>query len=83
MRRFYLVRHVDPSGVSGTGIVAHGVEFCDGSVALRWICAKPSTSVWDSIEDMISVHGHAGSTIIRWLDMANNLEPEYAMADRL
>ena len=79
MRRFCLVRYADPSGVSGTGVVAHGVEFGDGSVALRWICSRPSTSLWESIDDMITVHGHAGSTVIRWLDQIAHFEPEYAM----
>lgn len=81
MRRFYLIRHTDPSGVSGTGIVAHGVEFGDGAVALRWVSTKPSTSVWDSLDDMISVHGHGGSTVVRWLDHASPFDREYAMAD--
>lgn len=68
MRRFLLVRHVDPSGVSGTGVVAQGVEFGDGTVALRWECTRPATAVWDDIDDMISTHGHSGCTEIRWVD---------------
>lgn len=68
MRRFLLVRHSDPSGVSGTGIVAQGVEFPDGSVALRWSCSRPSTAVWGSVEDVRRIHGHNGRTVIRWLD---------------
>jgi hypothetical protein len=78
MRRFCLVRHDDPSGVSGIGIVAHGVEFFDGSVCLRWVGTKPSTSIWDSIDDMISVHGHNGRTIVHWLDAFSYFEPAYA-----
>jgi hypothetical protein len=68
MRCFDLVRHADPSGVSGTGVVAHGVQFADGVVALRWACARPATSIWDSVDDLISVHGHGGRTIVRWID---------------
>lgn len=34
-RRFTLVRHDDVTGVSGTGVVADGVRFPDGVVALR------------------------------------------------
>jgi hypothetical protein len=69
MRMFHLVRGTDISGVSGVGLVAEGVEFTDGRVALRW-CApngKPSTVVWDSIADAMSVHGHDGATVVVWL----------------
>jgi hypothetical protein len=65
---FELYRHRDPGGVSGTGVVAHGVVFLDGSVALRWLSETPSTSTWDSIEHLMAVHGHLGASEIRWLD---------------
>ncbi|MGH3360497.1 MAG: hypothetical protein ACRDO7_16970 [Nocardioidaceae bacterium] len=68
IRRFLLVRHSDPSGVSGTGIVAQGVEFGDGAVALRWICAHPSTAAWGSVDDVRVIHGHSGRTVVRWID---------------
>lgn len=69
-RRFILVRHEDVSTVSGTGVVAQGVQFPDGSVALRWCCPglPPSTAVWDSVEAVIAVHGHQGKTEIEWVD---------------
>lgn len=35
-----------------------GVEFDDGTVAVRWLTAKRSTSVWASLDDMLAVHGH-------------------------
>ena len=35
-----------------------GVVFSDGSVAVRWLTARRSTSVWASIEDMLAIHGH-------------------------
>ena len=35
-----------------------GVEFDDGTVVLRWQTAKRSTSVWDSMDDMLAIHGH-------------------------
>ena len=35
-----------------------GVIFTDGSCAIRWMTAKKSTSVWNSFEDMLAVHGH-------------------------
>lgn len=35
-----------------------GVIFSDGRVALRWLTAARSVSVWDSFEDMSAIHGH-------------------------
>jgi len=35
-----------------------GVVFSDGTVALRWLTAKRSTAVWDSMKDMLAIHGH-------------------------
>ena len=69
-RTFDLVRSVDVSEVSGVGIVAQGVQFRDGSVALRWDTPgqEPSTAVWPSIEGMIAVHGHGGLTVVDWHD---------------
>lgn len=72
MRRFYLIRHADPSGVSGTGRVAQGVEFDDGSVAIRWTGRYPSTSTWENgVHDAIAIHGHGGKTVIHYLDDFN------------
>jgi hypothetical protein len=35
-----------------------GVIFSDGRVAIRWLTACRSVSVWDSIDDAFRVHGH-------------------------
>ncbi|MEV6413886.1 hypothetical protein [Kribbella sp. NPDC051718] len=66
-RTFELVRLVDHSGVSGPGLVAYGVQFPSGRVALHWHSNRPSTAAWDSVDDMLAVHGHGGDTILRWL----------------
>lgn len=70
-RRFLLQRHADPSGLSGTGIVAEGVEFSDGSVVMRWTSTWPTSTVFHGlggIESVRAIHGHAGQTEIIWLD---------------
>ncbi|TWD72551.1 hypothetical protein FB561_7543 [Kribbella amoyensis] len=68
-RCFQLVRHIDVSGISGTGIVAEGVEWSDGTVALRWKGRHPTTTVWqDGLDALLAVHGHNGATTIRWLN---------------
>lgn len=69
-RRFTLVRHDDVTGVSGTGVVADGVRFPDGVVALRWRSEWPTSVVFhdrgmDAVE---AVHGHGGLTEVVWLD---------------
>lgn len=35
-----------------------GVVFSDGTVAVRWLTAYRSVSVWSSLEDLEQVHGH-------------------------
>ena len=35
-----------------------GAVFTDGSVAIRWRTAVHCTSVWDSMDDMMAIHGH-------------------------
>lgn len=68
-RRFKLIRHLDVSGVSGTGIVAEGVEWSDGSVALHWRGRWATTTVLDGgIDSVLAIHGHEGSTQIVWDD---------------
>lgn len=69
MRRFVLARDVDVTGISGVGVVAEGVQFSDGRVAIRWIVGEHrSTVVWDSIEAPEAIHGHGGATRIEWVD---------------
>lgn len=70
VRPFHLIRLVDHSGVSGTGIVAEGARFTTGRVALHWTSNEPSTTAWDSVEAMMRIHGHGGDTVLRWLDEA-------------
>lgn len=68
-RRFVLRRAVDISGVSGTGDVAEGVEWSDGTVAVRWRGKWATTVVWDyGLDALLAVHGHNGHTVVRWLD---------------
>jgi len=68
VKRFYLNRKVDETGISGTGIVAEGVQFEDGTAALRWFGKTASTGIYRSIADVLIVHGHGGKTQVVWLD---------------
>jgi hypothetical protein len=67
-RRFALNRVVDETGISGTGLVAFGVNFPDGTAVIRWNTAHTSTAVYGSMEDVEAIHGHGGLTEIVWLD---------------
>ena len=67
MRRFVLQRDEDVGGVSGTGVVAEGVEFADGTAVIRWLGEFKSTAVFASVEDLVAVHGHEGRTsLVFW-----------------
>jgi hypothetical protein len=46
-----------------------GVVFSDGRVAIRWLTEKQSTACWDSLGDMLAIHGHPeyGSELV-WHD---------------
>lgn len=68
MRRFVFERYVDHSDFSGTGTVMEGVEFSDGRVALTWLSEWPSIVIWPDIDMAVTVHGHGGDTVLRWLD---------------
>jgi hypothetical protein len=47
-RTFVLDRRRDISGVSGTGLVAEGVVWSDGAVALRWSGENPTTVAFET-----------------------------------
>lgn len=64
MHTFLLNRLVDETGISGTGEVAEGVIFSDGTCVLRWLTEHRSTSIYASIDEVRAIHGHAGKTEI-------------------
>ena len=64
MRTFHLERLYDASGISGTGIVAEGVEFQDGTVVLHWLSEHSSTGIYNTMTDVVKIHGHNGATIV-------------------
>ncbi len=73
-RRFHLERDTDITGVSGTGCVADGVLWPDGTATLRWRGSRASTVHWDKVADAEAVHGHGGHTRIVWDDPDPNTE---------
>lgn len=67
MRAFLLKRNVDVSGVSGTGVVAEGVEFEDGKIAICWLGTYHSVEVIDNMHVLEKTHGHDGKTVVVWV----------------
>ena len=76
MRMFLLVRDDDITGISGTGTVAEGIEFDDGSVAMRWHevegphyerGVRATTVLHQNIRSVEALHGHNGATHIEWI----------------
>lgn len=70
MKRFHVVRKQDISGVSGTGYVAEGCKFTDGSVVVRWrVPGKPNSMEFhDTVAGFIEIHGHGSATMVEWVD---------------
>lgn len=68
MKRFYLHRDQDASGVSGLGNVAEGCQFDNGWCALTWLTGKSAMSWYPDIGTVDSIHGHGGMTKVVWID---------------
>lgn len=76
MRRFEMYRREMPTDThnenqrnAANEVQFEGIEFSDGTVAIRWRTAKRSTSIWDDMNDMLAIHGHPeyGSELV-WID---------------
>lgn len=58
----------DVSGVSGTGVVAEGAVWSDGSASLRWPGTHSSAVFWPKgVPAILAIHGHDGATWVRYL----------------
>ena len=68
MRRFVLIRAEDLTGVSGTGEVAEGTVFSSGLAVIRWLREPYAMGVYQTLDDVISVHGHEGRTQLQFID---------------
>lgn len=70
MKRFELHRRVDETGMSGTGRVAEGVQFDNGTCVLAWLTEWTSTAVYPDIATLEHIHGHGEkrTTDVVWID---------------
>ena len=68
MRRFVLIRVEDPTRVSGTDEVAEGTVFSSGLAVIHWLRDPFAMGVYQTLDDVISVHGHEGQTQLHFID---------------
>lgn len=79
MRKFNLNRVEDETGISGTGIVTEGYQWDDGICVMKWLTEISSVAVYASIEDVVTIHGHNGRTVVVWAgDVARSNAPSWA-----
>ena len=76
-----LMRHRDPSGVSGTGPIGTVVEFDSGLVAFHWDTDTPSVTIYTDIRHVLKLHGHEGASILVPIE-ASRLERAYQLVMR-
>jgi hypothetical protein len=68
VKRFALLRTKDLSGISGTGVVALGIELDNKQAVLAWRGPEGAIGIYPSIARVEAVHGHDGATRIVWID---------------
>ncbi len=88
MRLYHLCRKEDISGTSGTGHVADVAEFDDGTVVVRWMrdrnaAGVSSTTVFNSLADLLKVHGHEGRTDVELVVDTDQVHQLQGTAERL
>ncbi len=64
MKLFHFYRSEDQSGVSGTGLVAEGVQLTNGWCVLRWISRHSSLCFYQTLDQVRAIHSHGGKTEI-------------------
>ena len=68
LRRFYLNRVEDVSGISGKGRVAEGVLLPSGRCVIEWISNTPTITIFKSMAHLVKIHSHDGKTKVVWVD---------------
>ncbi len=60
-RRSYISRSGEEPRYA-VSVVAQGVIFDSGRCSMEWVSDHPSVATYQSIDDVIAIHGHGGST---------------------
>lgn len=66
-RVFALLRAYDVSGMSGTGVVAMGVQLPSGACVIEWLGPPHGINIYRDLAGL-AVHEHGGATTIVWAD---------------
>ena len=64
MTIYLLVRDEDVSGMSGVGVVAEVFESSTGAAHLFWRREPYGETRYNSIRDLLNIHGHGGRTYL-------------------
>ncbi len=70
IRRFYILRHQDISGIAGTGRIVEGVIFPNGRIYLQWRGPVASFVEFDDFAQFAHVYlheGHGCNSVV-WVD---------------
>lgn len=70
MRRFYLLRSEDETGISATGRVLEGVLTPSGKVIVEWRPPHTTITIFNSLEEFRTLHvdAHPSMNEIIWLE---------------
>ena len=75
VRRFQLVREENDI-INPPGIVAEGVVFNSGKVALCWSSYPHGIEMHDSIADILFVQSRNNVTLLQWIDSEDEVSPK-------
>jgi hypothetical protein len=73
VRHFWLRRNEDLTGISGTGIVAEGNIFSNGTAIMHWLSKESTFETFEEIEQVTRLHGHNGRSEVVY-DLQNELQ---------
>jgi hypothetical protein len=68
MRRFLVIRNQEVSDIPNSDVIAEGTVFSDGMSVIRWLREPCSMSVFNTVDDVLAVHGHEGKTQLQFVD---------------
>lgn len=74
-KSFVLNRKIDESGMSGTGIIAEGVELPNGQCIMWWIKPPHSIQIYLNKEALLWIHGHGEKKTTDFVYISNTQRP--------
>lgn len=79
MKRAFLQRNIDVSGISGTGRVLEVVELQDGRVCGTWLSETSSCIVHNNMECAAHIHSHNGASEFKFDQLCGEFPKLYQM----